>query len=149
MPVYFAYGSNMSQERLASRQVRFAWRRPAALVGYHLSFNKLARGRPGVGWANIEPRSSGRVEGVGYAIDENGVARLDECEVCPSEYTRIEVQIRLEPAEEVAALTYVARKDRTRDGLKPTREYLQHWLAARDILSQSYLDWLSSHATVD
>ena len=47
----------------------------------------------------------------------------------------------------VEAVTYVAL--RTREGLRPTREYLGHLLAGRDLLPRDYVERLMATPTLD
>ena len=53
----------------------------------------------------------------------------------------------LKAGETVKAVAYVALK--TAAGLRPTREYLGHLLAGRDLLPQKYWEWLLATPTFD
>ncbi len=47
------------------------------------------------------------------------------------------------------AITYMADSSMTREGLKPNKEYLGHYLKGKDLLSESYYHWLESTETLD
>ena len=146
---YFAYGSNMAPERMTERGITFSQRKHAMLMDYRLEFNKVAFGRPEEGYANIVQFENGIVEGVLYDIQNSDLSKLDRYEGYPDHYHRVKVKVRLDDRQEVDALAYIAQPDKVRDGLKPSREYLDHLLAARDILSESYNRKLEAWQTLD
>jgi len=146
---YFAYGSNMDSERVRKRGIRFSQRRHATLKGYRLEFNKVASRDPREGYANIVQYENGIVEGVLYDIEDSDLSRLDRHEGYPDHYQRVEVRVQLDDRQEVEAVTYVAQPDRVRYELMPSRDYLDHLLAAGDILSESYRRKLQLWQTLD
>lgn len=95
------------------------------------------------------PKSGAVVEGVLYEIDKSDTGNLDRFEGFPSHYNRINVKVKLDDSHELEAFTYIAQPDKIRDGLKPTKEYLSHYFAARDILSKEYLHTLETLQTLD
>lgn len=141
---YFAYGTNCNPKVLARKQVRFRSRRRATLVGYRLKFDKKAlreRLPEDVGFANIEQAPGGEVEGVLYDLQDGDIGGLDDAERCPDHYERLDVSVATESGA-VSCFTYKARPDKTAEGLKPSRNYLNHILAANDFLSSSYFEAL-------
>jgi len=150
---YFAYGSNMSLARMkAERKINFTNRQHAVLKHYSLQFNKLATGKdakPGEGKGNIVCDKEGLVEGALYDIEPVDRNKLDCFEGYPFHYNRITVMIQLDNGSVVEAFTYIAQPDKIRDGLKPTKKYLDYYLKADDILSPRYLQKLKSWPTVD
>ena len=146
---YFAYGSNMDAQRMNKRNVSFYKRRAGHLSGYRLEFNKVANNTR-KGYANIVPDDSSLVEGALYDIDAVSLPKLDRCEGYPEHYLKIPEKIVLpSDGQEICAITYIANPDKTRDGLKPSKEYLSHLLAGKDILSASYFEWLQGIETMD
>lgn len=147
--MYFAYGSNCSAAVLERKRVRFRSRVRASLSGYRLKFNKLAL-RPrlpeGIGFANVEEDEHGTVEGVLYDLLDEDLGRLDESERAPEHYQRVEVTVTTEKGP-VRCFTYRARPEKTADGLRPSRNYLNHILGARDFLSRSYFEALEGWQT--
>jgi cation transport regulator ChaC len=147
---YFAYGSNMDLSQMQFLKVHFSQRVHAFLRGYALRFNKIAAGRDaiaGEGKGNIIEDESAVVEGVLYdGISTAGMNILRDRERGYNEKT---VTVELENSERLDAGTFIARDDRTRGGLKPTKKYLSHYLAAKDILSESYMQRLRSTETLD
>ena len=148
---YFAYGSNMDEQRMkAERKILFSTRCAAHLYYYHLKFNKVAQKNPQEGKANIVPDVSGLVEGALYDIDATSLPKLDKCEGYPDEYLKIPIKVLLpSDGREVCAITYIANPNKIGDRLKPRRCYLDHLLAGRDILSEGYLEWLEGTETLD
>lgn len=147
---YFAYGSNMDEERMRKRVGTWSARVPGVLAGWRLAFNKQADNKPGEGYANIVPSSDRTVEGVLYAVDEEALVVLDRYEGVPWHYRRERLAVeRKDTGETVEAVVYVACPERVREGLRPSREYLHHLLAGRDCLSAEYVQCLERVETVD
>jgi hypothetical protein len=55
--------------------------------------------------------------------------------------------VRADTGETIDAVTYVALL--VGEGLRPTRGYLSHLLAGRDLLPQKYWEWLKATPTFD
>jgi len=146
---YFAYGSNMNPERMKKRGIEFSQRRHATLKAYRLEFNKVASRDPKEGYANIVQFENGIVEGVLYDIEDSDLSKLDRYEGYPDHYKRVEVKVQLDDRQGVEAVSYIAQPDRARYGLMPSRDYLSHLLAARDVLSEAYRRKLEAWQTLD
>jgi len=147
---YFAYGSNMNEQRMREREIAFSNRCAAHLSGYHLKFNKVAQSNDRKGYANIVVNDSGLVEGALYDVDMTTLPKLDKCEGYPNHYLKVPIKLALPPNnKEVCAITYIAHPNKIRDGLKPSRDYLEHLLAGKDILSKPYFEWLKRTETLD
>ena len=146
---YFAYGSNMDPERMRKRGINFSKREHAILEGWRLAFNKIATRNPKEGFANIVKNEKCFVEGILYTIPESDIEKLDRYEGYPNHYERIKVRVRLNRGEEVEATTYVAKFDKVREGLKPSKEYLKHLLKGCDLLSEEYCERLRRWETLD
>ena len=146
---YFAYGSNMDRESMEKRGVTIFSMQRARLEGFRLAFNKVASRRENEGYANIAKDPDGIVEGILYEIRDSDISKLDEFEGYPNHYDRINVTVKLNNGQEVCAVTYVANPDKTCDGLKPSRGYMDHLLAAKDYLSPEYFEKLKATETVD
>lgn len=151
---YFAYGSNMSALRLFDDRLKpvgmSAGERVAGrLDGWQLAFNKRARAPLGAGAANIVMAPSGAVHGTLNLLPARGFEVLDRYEgVAGGHYERRMVQVvRSDTGAMVEAITYVALL--TGEGLRPTREYLGHLLAGRDLLPADYFRRLSETPTLD
>lgn len=146
---YLAYGSNMNPQRMSERDVHFSQRRHATLTGYTLRFDKVSSSNPREGKANIIRREQDMVEGVLYEIPQSDLTKLDVAEGFPKHYMKMSVLVKLDDDAQVLALTYVAQPSKIREGLKPTREYLNHLLAAKDALSEAYMQKLRLVETLD
>lgn len=141
---YFAYGSNCNSAVMKRKGVDIMSRKRAVLHGYRLLFNKksLRDNVPAdVGFANINEHTGGQVEGILYEIAEDHLLRLDEAERCPDHYDRVAITVATDAGDQPCC-TYQARPDKIADGLVPSRNYLNHILAAGDFLSQQYYEAL-------
>lgn len=147
--LYFAYGSNCNPAVMERKGVDFNSRQHAVLSGYRLLFNKVAMREKlpsGIGFANINQEEGSTVEGILYDIVDEHLGRLDESERYPDHYTRIEVTVETKEGS-VSCATYQASPDKIASGLKPSRNYLNHILAAKDFLSWQYFEALDKSQT--
>lgn len=145
---YFAYGSNMNPERMRERGAHFTRIERYALRGYSLKFNKASSKEPGRGCANIVPDEKCFVEGVIYKINLEGLYNLDRHEGYPVEYDRVRLVLELNGSEETVK-TYMAKPGKTREGLYPSRSYIEHLLTAKEYLSEDYYRFIESIVTLD
>ncbi len=124
---YFAYGSNMSQQRLQQRVGNVASLGLAKLDQYRFAFNK--RGSDGTGKANIIADANASVEGVVYRITDAQLDKLDRFEGSPKHYVRKNIQVEHPQKGFIQAITYIANPDQTTShSIKPSQEYLNHIL---------------------
>jgi len=151
---YFAYGSNMDRsrlvdERLKPRGVTMGARIGGRLDGWRLTFDKRAREPEGAGAGNIVVAPGAHLYGTLNALPEAGFEVLDDYEgVATGQYRRQLVSVtRCDTGETVEAITYLAL--RVGEGLRPTRAYLAHLLAARDLLPAGYWERLRATPTLD
>jgi len=148
---YFAHGSNTDRKRMEKRGVTIFSMQKARLEGFKLVFNKISSGSSNQGYANIVKDPDGAVEGILYEINDSDsdISKLDKYEGYPEHYRRIKVTVMLDNGQAVSAVTYVANLDKIRDGLKPSKEYLNHLLAAKDFFSPEYYEKLKATETID
>jgi gamma-glutamylcyclotransferase len=151
---YFAYGSNMNvqrlfEERLKPEGVARGERIAGRLDGWRLAFNKRARTPPGAGAGNIMPAMSEVVHGTLNLLPPRGFEILDRYEgVAGGHYERrIVAVVRADTGATIEAVTYVALL--VGEALRPTRDYLGHLLAGRDLLPPDYCARLSATPTID
>jgi gamma-glutamylcyclotransferase len=151
---YFAYGSNMDPARLVDDRLKregvvMGERIGGRLDGWQLAFDKIARAPKGAGAGNIARAAGGCVYGTLNAMPEAGFKVLDYWEgVADGHYERRTVPVvRGDNGATVEAITYVALK--VAAGLKPTRTYLKHLLAGRDLLPADYWEKLNATPTLD
>ncbi|MEO5333937.1 MAG: gamma-glutamylcyclotransferase [Magnetococcus sp. YQC-5] len=153
---YFAYGSNMNPIRFKERIGQYISANKATLLGFTLTFNKLAKNKSGVGYANINPDQKSIVEGVLYElIDanqkdgddgwvESKMVKMDTFEGCPEHYSRKSVHVITADGVKVKAWTYIANPFSIREGLSPESQYIHHLLNGREFLSSEYINRLRS-----
>jgi cation transport regulator ChaC len=151
---YFAYGSNMNaarlfEDRLKPEGVGRGERIAGRLDGWRLAFNKRARTPVGAGAGNIMPAAGKAVHGTLNLLPPRGFEVLDRYEgVAAGHYERrIVPVVRADTGATVEAITYVALL--VGEELRPTRDYLGHLLAGRDLLPADYYDRLGATATID
>ena len=151
---YFAYGSNMNvarllDGRLAQKGVTMGARIGGRLEGWELSFNKIRVAQKGSGAGNILVAPGKVVHGTLNAMPDAGLDVLDGWEgVAGGHYERRTLPVvRADTGETVDAIAYVALL--VGEGLRPTREYLGHLLAGRDLLPSEYGAWLEATPTLD
>ncbi len=99
--LYFAYGSNLNLEGMASRCLDSEPVGRATLDGWALTFR---------GVADIERRDGSRTRGALWRISERDLERLDAYEGYPGLYRRELVAVRTAEGE-VVAFTYVMNED--------------------------------------
>ena len=141
---YFAYGSNMNPDRVAQRGLAFRKVRHGWLPGFGLRFNKQSRDHPECGHANLVFAPGETAEGLLYELtDDRMILRMDPFERAPINYSRecIWVETRDEP---IASWTYFANPAVLREGLAPSREYLDHLLVGQHYLSVGYFRQLAA-----
>jgi gamma-glutamylcyclotransferase (GGCT)/AIG2-like uncharacterized protein YtfP len=100
--LYFAYGSNLSPQRMRERMPGARAQGAALLRGRRLCFDK--RGRDGTGKANLRDDPASFVWGVLYSFEPDAWARLDGFE--PG-YERVAVEVECGGSLR-AAQTYVS-----------------------------------------
>ena len=151
---YFAYGSNMNaarlfEERLKPEGVARGERIAGWLDGWRLAFNKRARLPPGAGAGNIVPAPGEVVHGTLNLLPPKGFEILDRYEgVAGGHYERRLVPVvRADSGATIEAVTYVALL--VGEELRPTRDYLGHLLAGRDLLPADYCARLGATLTID
>jgi len=134
---------------MKKREISFSKRVHASLRHYNLRFNKVADDDPKKGYANIIAVNDEVVEGALYDISDQDLPKLDMHEGYPKHYDKIMVKVFLDDHSQVEVVVYIAQPDKVKEGLKPTRKYLNHLLKAKDILSKAYFQKLKSVETLD
>jgi len=154
MSWYFAYGSNMNparlvDDRLKPKGVALGRRIGGRLDGWRLTFDKVARAPKGSGAGNIVVASGSSVHGTLNEMPPAGLDVLDVWEgVAGGHYERRTVRVvRADTGDTLEAVTYVALL--VGEGLRPTRAYLAHLLAGRDLLPADYWEKLNATPTLD
>lgn len=133
MVFYYAYGSNMSEQRMLDRKITFFSRKFGILKDYKLVFNKISKSNNNISFANIVESIGDFVEGVIYEINEYDIKKLDKFEGYPVHYTRKNVII-----DNISCVVYVAQNEWVKEGIYPTKEYINYLLEAKDMLSEDY-----------
>lgn len=151
---YFAYGSNLNQNRMINRKVYFTERQCAKLTNYEFKLHKELKN--GTVAANIVKASNDGcgdekacVYGALYHCKGEALTTLDKFEARGISYERetVEVEI-LSNGKKVKAVTYVALPKKINDNLhKVATDYLHHILQGRDILPKEYINWIETTFT--
>ena len=137
--LYFAYGSNLSADRMLERVPSAVARAAARLPGWRLTTDK--RGRDGSGKANLRQDARGEVWGAVYAIADEHWRALDARE---AGYARITVEVISSANERLRVFTYVSER-LTRDPV-PFGWYKRLVVdgARRHGLPRAWLDFLEA-----
>ena len=144
---YFAYGSNMDSKRMIERGIKILKKRRATLSDHSLLFNKRKKGSQGIGYANISPDGDSCVEGILYEISKIDLLKLDQFEGYPRHYGRREIKVKLDDGSKVTSFVYFAQSLMVADNLLPQKEYMEHLLSAKDLLSAKWIRYLKSFKT--
>ena len=139
---YFAYGSNMAPEVMASACAHSRLLGRARLNGYRFAFNRRSV-RTGTGVANIIVDPSSSVWGVVYEITDECLAVLDQKEGYPWAYDRKDVEVELDDSTTCCALTYVVSHPEAED-VAPSHAYIGGIVAAASAhgFPRAYVDSL-------
>ena len=126
--VYFAYGSNMSTERLRERMPSCKPIGVATLPGHTLRFHKRSMDKSGRCNAFASGNDSS-VIGVLFSFDPAERAKLDKAEGVGSGYEHAMVTVINDKGRRRKVLTYLATPDYIDDSLKPYGWYKDFVLA--------------------
>jgi len=111
VPLYFAFGSNLSRARLAARVTIEEDLGRSQVVGWRFTCDK--EGSDDSAKANLVQRAGSEVWGVTYALSHAAISQLD---VFEDGYARVEVEV-LTAGTRQTAFTYVS--DHRNDSLLP------------------------------
>lgn len=92
------------------------------LSGYRFAFNKYSTKEVGTGKANIVEEDKRKVWGVIYEFNVEAFKVLDNIE---KGYHQKPIVVSTDEDEKYESITYVAKDDVVRSGLKPTSAYLK------------------------
>jgi hypothetical protein len=145
MPIYFAYGSNMSSARLFARIGTVRPLGAVHVIDWQLCFDKP--GRDGTGKANLIRAVGSRVWGVAYELPESVWPVLDRFE--PG-YRRRTVSLEHLSGPTMEAHTYRHDPVRGAPRLIPSGEYVGHLVAGalEHGLPVDYIETLRAIATL-
>ncbi|MCD4666463.1 gamma-glutamylcyclotransferase [archaeon] len=136
---YFSYGSNMNVEQINSRNFTYSDVFSGYVDDYKLVFNKVS-GTQGVGYGNIVPEINSKVEGVTYYTYEDSLINMDAYEgVSSNQYYRTKINV-ITSKGELLCDVYIANN--TKEGLKPTQNYINQLLQGKEYLSDEYYNML-------
>ena len=148
MHYYFAYGSNMNPTRVTERGLEFDDLFSARLDNVELRFNKRAMKDPGIAYANVMYAQNSIVEGVVYQLsDAKQILKMDHFEGSPVRYSREQFWVTRLDGSRLAAWVYIANEAMLAEGLRPTKDYLNHLLAGEQYLTSDYFQQLSNTPT--
>ena len=141
---YFAFGSNMSAQRMHERLGWSPSRLGAILPDYEMIFNKSSNDG---GKANIMSSPGNIVEGILYSVNEEDLLILDKFEgVSSKQYKRYEIEVMDKNKNYIPAVAYKALN--TGKVYSPTEEYLNYILEGKEFLSPGYYTKLKSTETL-
>ncbi|WP_414446799.1 gamma-glutamylcyclotransferase family protein [Burkholderia sp. 22PA0099] len=124
--LYFAYGSNMSARRLATRTPSARMQTIGSLSGHRLTFDKVSRDTSGKCDCEYTGNDEDRVFGVLYTIAYADRPALDKAEGLGNGYDACEVTVETQAGRILACSYRATDKDAA---LKPFEWYKHHVLA--------------------
>lgn len=139
----------MDEDRMICREVDFTQKFRGVLKNWQLVFNKVAKGKEGVGYANIAQNESSIVEGIIYKTNKDSITKLDKFEGYPRHYQKQNIEVESDNGKFFKCVVYIANPAKVREGLKPEREYLSHLLKGRKFLSENYVYFLKEIQTFE
>ena len=144
---WFAYDEMMNPEVIKKTGLKYEAAFSVSLSAYKLVFNKIPMdngGKEKLGLANIAPTMDnlGMMEGVLYEMLEENVPKLDALYHHPDEYQRKKMRFTKHDFTFVEGIVYIAQKNRTENGLMPSKDMLKHYKGCRKILTKLYLSKL-------
>jgi len=150
---WFAYDEMMNPEIIKETGLAYEAAFSVSLSAFRLVFNKIPvdnGGRKNLGLANIAPTQDnlGMMEGILYEMPEENLEKLDALYLYPEEYQRKKMRFTKHDFTFVDGIVYIAQKDRTQNGLLPSKEMLQKYKGCRKLLSRLYLSKLLIRPTV-
>ena len=141
---YFAFGSNMSAQRMHERLGWSPSRSGAILNDFEMVFNKHSNDG---GKANIMYSPGDLVEGILYSVNEKDLVVLDKYEgVAADQYKRYEIKVQNKNKKSILAVAYKALN--TGKVSAPTEVYLNYILEGKEFLSPEYYKKLKSTETL-
>ena len=150
---WFAYDEMMNPEVIKESGLEYEAAFSVSLSAHKLVFNKIPvdnGGKENLGHANIAPTQDnlGMMEGVLYEMLEENVPKLDALYGHPDEYQRKKMRFTKHDFTFVDGIVYIAQKNRTQNGLLPSKEMLKTYKGCRKILTKLYLSRLLIRPTV-
>ena len=152
---YFAFGSNLNVDRLyeARLKPRNNWmgrRLAGKLDNWQLKFNIPSPAFIGTGVGNIVQKDGASVWGTLNEIDQDGFETLDIYEqVKEGMYKRVTVNVFCPALDKTVEATAYVACCKLDDTLIPSKAYLAHFLAGRDVLPKEYVAELEKIPTAD
>ena len=139
---YFAYGSNMNPDRMSERDLNVVDKCAGSICDLTLKFDK--KDGPTYGHASVHVSRNSTVEGVLYQLqDTDEIKKLDVYEATPYLYSRELMAVNCSWGV-IYAWVYIANSAALGEKLKPEQWYLNHLLAGKPWLSESYYQYLLS-----
>mmetsp|Transcript_9556 Transcript_9556/g.11806 ORF Transcript_9556/g.11806 Transcript_9556/m.11806 type:complete len:265 (-) Transcript_9556:422-1216(-) len=123
---YFAYGSNMNEQRMLHRLPMIKGSRFAVLQDYELQFHSYSSDWKSLkGYCTITPKEGSSVEGLLYELPAKNLDLLDSYEGVPWSYNRKNITVSLQGTS-IPSVTYIA--EHCSPNLMPSLDYLFHVL---------------------
>ncbi len=151
---FFAYAELMNPKVMEEHGLKYNAAFSVSLSAMKLVFNKTPfeeGAPPGLGLPNIvnTHNNLGMMEGIVYEMDEKHLPKLDEIHRCPNEYQRKVMRFTRHDFVLINAFTYVAREDKTSDGLRPSKALMQKIKGAKKFLQMLYFSRIMGTPTCD
>ena len=147
--LYFAYGSNISETKLKSKDISFINKGMCKLHDCKVFFCK--KSKDGSGKATILPHTNHVICGMLYEIDAANLIKLDKHEGLNYGYTRKTIIVKDEINRDVSCEIYIAEQSYIDFSLKPYSWYVN--IIIDGMISNqffnSYIEEIASVETMD
>ena len=151
---FFAYNELINEDYFKEKGLVYLSKSSVTLSAWKRVFNKIPvdnAGVEGLGMANIEPTNdnAGMMHGELYAMDEKLLPQLDKLFGHPDEYQRKVMRFNRHDFTMINGLTYIARPDKIKRGLKPGKATLKIFRKAKKLFPMLYFSRLMNTPTCD
>ena len=151
---WFAYDEMMNPEVIKKAGLSYEAAFSVSLSAYRLVFNKIPLdngGKEKLGHANIAliPDNLGMMDGILYEMLEENLPKLDALYHHPDEYQRKKMRFTKHDFTFVEGIVYIAQKNRTQNGLRPSKDMLKNYKGCRKILTKLYLSKLLIRPSIE
>ena len=151
---FFAYNELINEDYFKEKGLVYLSKSSVTLSAWQRVFNKIPvdnAGVEGLGSAKIELNNyyAGMMHGELYAMDEKLLPQLDKLFGHPDEYQRKVMRFNRHDFTMINGLTYIARPDKIKRGLKPDKATLKIFRKAKKLFPMLYFSRLMNTPTCD
>ena len=150
----FLYDEMMNESVFTESGLEFQSKCSVTLSAFKRVFNKIPLNNSGLeelGQANVVPTDDnlGMLIGVMYEVDESLISIFDEIYGHPNEYVRTIMTFQRHDFTPTKGIIYIAALEKTKPGLKPSKEMMKKFRGAKKALDMLQFARLMNTKTCD